>query len=87
MKDSCLLWEKGKTLGENRGFHLHRECPVSAVCSGEVCIYISEANEFPQVPTGQDRFIERLRRSDAVRTRIRLNEIRQQLKNQRNNEG
>jgi hypothetical protein len=41
MKDTCILWEKAKDLGQERGFTLSGTCPIDKSCKGEKCIYIA----------------------------------------------
>lgn len=47
MKNECLLWEKAKDLGQERGLTLSGTCPINSFCSGERCIYQAPAINFP----------------------------------------
>jgi hypothetical protein len=38
--ESCLLWEKARGVGEPRGLHLDRFCPMEKLCTGETCVFI-----------------------------------------------
>ena len=45
MKENCLLWEKAKILGQERGITLSGVCPIDAYCKGEQCIFLSIKRE------------------------------------------
>ena len=37
----CATWEKGRSLGQNRGLELVGGCPLQNYCTGEICILVT----------------------------------------------
>jgi len=40
-EEGCLMWEQSKTLAKERGLEMTGSCPVSSVCKGTQCVYLS----------------------------------------------
>lgn len=58
----CVLWEKARVLGQDRGLEMSVTCPVSGYCEGTHCIYLSEeVDNMPYIDENIDQMLERLR--------------------------
>lgn len=76
-KESCLLWERGKALANDRRLTIHGECPVVAHCDGSFCFYISPVGDFG--PKQLEDFYTRLEKHFELQEKARLGQLRREL--------